>query len=634
MSFEKTQCPKCGQGFRFAPEHLGMKTRCKSCQHVFVIQPPASAAEPPVPAQAQAAPPKPAQSNVVPARPIQAKPVPTQPAPTKPPQTQPAQVQAVPATSRPQPQATSAAIRAVPVADKPANQPAPPQKQPPVKQESPYEAFVDEVMTGVGDTVQKVAALPTGSAESYLATNKKLNFGKAKKRDGDWATTFIFRGINLALFGFLLFGISMVGFSFVGLGNLLIPLTSPICAAIALMTGLIGSVMVVVGFAAKPGSAAVFGLIPILMFIACGIWLGSRFVSGHWNMESNSMAKVADQNRNNQNRRPAGADQIRDAIRKEQKDFEDMAARTGIPELEGAMKRAREQQEAFMKRNEERRKQRDQVAARDPFANQRNQPPVPDPVKPAQPKPQAPPPAKVEIDSVGTGASLPAKQPVDPFEQWDRVKPTPDQQADAKQKPVSGDETQSPADTFAVSVESSPFPNDHEYRMECSRKRIEYERNSMKQFGGIKSKRSFPQKNLVGQLGKSKRANSFGSAMTSSDQKPILGFLTVASFARKGCDSLVPVFDTNDKASSIAKPGYALGGIEASFQNSTLVAIRGIYMKLDGNKLDSQDRYFGTWLGDADAIRDAQTIETTGRAPIGLRVEGLSGVESISLIVK
>ena len=598
MSYEKTRCPKCGKDFRFKTEHLGKRTRCKSCNEVIVIariDPEQETQSPPTVAEARS--------------PDLVKPVPVAEAQPKPAKMLTAKPVEPPVATAKTPVAT----------------PAPPQPTESQGKESasPYESFVDEVMTGVGSTVQKVAALPTGTAESYLKTNSKLNFGKPK-RDGDWATTFIFRGTNLAFFGFLLFGISMIGFSVAGFGSLLMPLTSPLCALIALTVGICGSVMVMVGFAAKPGSAALCGLVPTLLFIAGGIWLGSRYFDGHWDIDSKTMAKVADHHRDAPARHKFNQNPIarKQAIPPDHaipkidrhldsdpfKDAQEIQQRM----MERSRKRIEEQNRKARERAERAMEEAQRGVRNDPFEFEKNNP---------EAKNERDQNNRRRVEPSKTVKPAPAKDTPDPFAGWSNSGAS-----DQPGKKPTGDRENS-------NTSSIPFANYQNTYSKAMRARSEMERNARNRFG-MSSMLSFPPANLIGRLGESSQQRRHGTAMISSPASPVIGFLAIGTHNGSECRQLTPVYDTQETSSSVAKEGYVLAGLEAGFRNQKLTVVRGIYMKRSGKQVDPQDRYEGEWVGISADIETATSIESDGAIPIGIRFTGIASVQTVSLIIE
>ncbi|MEL7496108.1 MAG: hypothetical protein AAFN77_00755 [Planctomycetota bacterium] len=646
MSLEKTQCPKCGKSFRFATEHLGSKTRCKNCEAIFVIQRPAT------PAQAKPVAAKPVAAKPVAAQPVQAKPVPAKPVQAKPVQAKPVQakpvaakpVQATPVQAKPV-QATPIAakpvqakpvqakpVQAKPVAAKPVAQPAPAKAasvaakketpSPPANEASPYEAFADEMLTGsTVAAAQRLSSVNNSAdAANYLATNKKLGFSRKKRKSSDWATVFIFRGVNLAVFALILYGIAMLGMflitSPIGI------VTSPIAALLAAGIGLVGSVMVVSGFAAKPGSAAICGVIPALMFVAGGLLVGKLYLfDNHWDHSSNTMAaakehhqKIADgevkfdpiQNQANRNN-PMRNNPIRIQPPVDVDPFAEMRNRNNVPavdpvnrDIDDQIQEARNRQkqlveEAKRRRDEIQRKQREAAMQ----ANQQQQANTP--------------PRKKIVNG----------DDFDPFGGGKRVEPAADPGA-ARITEDRGDDE----------IVASPFDNNSDATHQSNISRMEYERNTRSQFG-VRSSTQFPAQNLTKMLGKQKFGSRIGHAMIGANNEALVGFHAVASMTdADSCRNLLPIFDRDDSGSSVAKSGYAIGGIEATFSMNKLVAIRAIYMKIDGQSLDTGDLYFGEWFGDANAAEHAEQITTNGKIPIGIRVQGGFAVETIALIVK
>ena len=642
MSLEKTKCPKCGKAFRFASEHLGSKTRCKSCQAIFVIARPAPATAKPVQAKPVAA--KPVQAKPVQAKPVVAKPVVAKPVQAKPVAAKP--VQAKPVVAKP--------VAARPAVAKPAKPVAAAAKQ----VASPYEAFAEEIMTGnnVVTAQRLTAASGNGNAAAYLATNRKLNVSKKRKRSSDWATTFIFRGVSLAIFGFLLFGISMLGlatFAFI---------SGPIGAMIAVAVGLVGSIMVMIGFAAKPGSAAACGLIPAILFVAGGLLVGKLFLDGYWNFASQNMA-VAKSNpldlqgfagenvqaqRNNKFNAPAfGGDHLARLQREQERDRiareKDLADRKKKrqnrdrrndaigqdvgpdPLPQDPFEDVRKRQERMMKDAVDRsERQANEIRDRMAKARDRNRKPFGNDIDPFN--------SPDVKDALGgmpqpDPKSKPGQVGDDPFvndNQKMSDKPKETDPAGAENKDDAGSD-----DSEEVVVKEIPafFSNSKITRLNFSLRS-----NATKKYGG-QSVFNFPKKNLTsGGLGQ--ESTTVAYPLIGNSGQLVLGIDAVRGSRGAGVRTMVPVFNQADSSLTIAKDGYVVGGLEAAFVDNEMVLFRAIYMKLDGKKLDDSDQYFGDWFGDEDQIANAKQITTDGRPVIGIRIHGNGEVSGFEFIRK
>lgn len=621
MALENTQCPKCGKAFRFASEHLGSKTRCKSCQAIFVIAGPRKASSP-------------VRAKPVVAKPVQVAPVAPKPAQAKPVQAKP--VQAKPVVAKP---VAAKSVAARPVVAKP--------------EASPYEAFADEIMTGNNAvTAQRLTtASGNGNAAVYLATNRKLNASKKKTRSSDWATTFIFRGVSLAIFGFLLFGISILGLATFAF------LSGPIGAIIAVVVGLVGSVMVMIGFATKPGSAAACGLIPAILFVAGGLLVGKLFLDGYWGSASQNMAiaqvnqrdfqQFAGQNgqpqrRNNFNAGPFSGDPLAE-LRKEQE--RDRVARAKV------LAERRNQQGNRVGQNsgigpdpigpdllpsdpfEDVRKQHERIVKDAMDRSERNAKAMQGRVKKALDRnrsgigsdidPFNPPNTKGVIG----GMPKPDATPVDsdPFvdsNQNAADKPDPAEAADKKIEAIDDPEPE-------ATVQEIPDLFDNR---QLTRLSMALRSNASRKYGGG-AVFNFPTKNLTkGALGQ--ESKSIAYPLIGDSGQYVIGFDAVRQPRRSYVQGMIPVFAQTDASLTTAKQGYVVGGFEAAFVNNEMVLFRVIYMKLEGKKLDESDQYFSDWFGDATQIENAKQITTEGRPVIGVRLHGNGKVSGLEFIKK
>lgn len=632
MALEKTQCPKCGKAFRFASEHLGSKTRCKSCQAIFVIAGPGKASSA---VQAKPIVAKPAQATPVAPKPVQAKPVQAKPVQAQP--VQPKPVQAKPTTAKP---VVAKSVAAKSVVAKP--------------EASPYEAFADEIMTGnnVVTAQRLTTASGNGNAAAYLATNRKLNSSKKKARSSDWATTFIFRGVSLAIFGCLLLGISMLGMATFAF------LSGPIGAMIAVAVGLVGSVMVMIGFATKPGSAAACGLIPAILFVAGGLLVGKLFLDGYWGSASQNMAvaqgdqlgfqQFAGQNgqpqrKGNFNAVPFGGDPLAE-LRKEQE--RDRVAR------QKNLAERRNQQGNRVRQNggvgggigpdpmpsspfEDVRKQHERIMKDAMDRSKQSAKAMQDSVKKALDRSQSgigsdvdpfnPPKAKDVLGGIPKLGGTPVDD--DPFVESNRNvadKPDPAEASSQKNDTASVDD---PEQEETVQEIPDLFDN-----RQISRLSIKLRSNASRKYGGG-AVFNFPTKNLTkGALGQ--ESKSIAYPLIGDSGQYVIGFDAVRQPRRSYVQGMIPVFAQTDASLTTAKQGYVVGGFEAAFVNNEMVLFRVIYMKLAGKKLDESDQYFSDWFGDADQIANAKQITTEGRPVIGVRLHGSGKISGLEFIKK
>lgn len=103
------------------------------------------------------------------------------------------------------------------------------------------------------------------------------------------------------------------------------------------------------------------------------------------------------------------------------------------------------------------------------------------------------------------------------------------------------------------------------------------------------------------------------------NRAPMIGLDVQAWPSRKGPYEIHPVFDRSETALSVAKDGYAVGGFNVAFEGSKVIGIRCVFVKLKGNdKVDTNDFYYGRWLGSKAADGNSQFISGEGNVVFGL----------------
>jgi hypothetical protein len=86
------------------------------------------------------------------------------------------------------------------------------------------------------------------------------------------------------------------------------------------------------------------------------------------------------------------------------------------------------------------------------------------------------------------------------------------------------------------------------------------------------------------------------------------------------------------ETAAIAKPGYAVGAIN-THTGLTVDGFEMVFMKIDGEQLDTSDSYTSPWLGDKKGGSPADA-STEGKLPVGLQGRAGKEVYGLGLIVE
>ncbi len=82
----------------------------------------------------------------------------------------------------------------------------------------------------------------------------------------------------------------------------------------------------------------------------------------------------------------------------------------------------------------------------------------------------------------------------------------------------------------------------------------------------------------------------------------------------------------------MAKPGYAIGAIN-THTGLTVDGFEMVFMRIDGDKLDSTDSYQSPWLGDEKG-GSPRNVSSDGKIPLGLQGRAGKEVYALGLIVR
>jgi hypothetical protein len=86
------------------------------------------------------------------------------------------------------------------------------------------------------------------------------------------------------------------------------------------------------------------------------------------------------------------------------------------------------------------------------------------------------------------------------------------------------------------------------------------------------------------------------------------------------------------ETTTVAKPGYAVGAIN-THTGLTVDGFEMVFMKIDGDRLDSSDSYTSPWLGDEKG-GSPRDVSSDGKIPVGLQGRAGKEVYALGLIVE
>lgn len=86
------------------------------------------------------------------------------------------------------------------------------------------------------------------------------------------------------------------------------------------------------------------------------------------------------------------------------------------------------------------------------------------------------------------------------------------------------------------------------------------------------------------------------------------------------------------ETTAIAKPGYAVGTVK-THTGLTVDGFEMIFMRIDGDRLDSSDSYHSPWLGDENG-GSPRNVSSEGKVPVGLQGRAGREVNALGLIVE
>ena len=623
MSPKKMSCPNCAKAFQLKPGLEGKKVRCPKCQTPFVVKfqssesagaPPAVAAEPTVVAVVADVV-NPISVNPIPAEPIPAEPIPVEPIPVEPIPVEPISAAlAAPVSATPVPLAS---------------------KQPATKPvlASPYEALATNLMS-------HSPSATAGHSNDYISLNRRLKQQRQGTRADvdDDSMRFLFRGVALMIFGFFLLSFTFLGLRFSGVSNV-----SPVGGLIGAICGAAGAIMVTVGFHRRIGSALFFGACPGLLFLAATGLVITLFYQGYWYSPLNNVPGFASLNSSPAEARDGLAkaeEQHRNWVAQNQRRSRG-ASKSMNPPRPSQSKPTVNRGQSTVNPGKSPTQPNRPIFEDDPFAamrkanqansNQLAPPPVAS--KPLFSNDNSSPRKPIDVDNP-FGRAATQSSPDDSNRSTastdsNEGNPFGDSSEDAS-RPAATTPTpnNSASDLASNSVSTIPFPKFGGPGMADVAKRQNSIRSAMFQKYKGQAMRDFPPNRLTEPAG-TPRGN-LKTYLTMD--RPLLGLDALNSMRKDGLYSIVPVYSATENSVSIAKSGYAVGGLNVNATADSILGFQCIFMKLDGNRLDAEDSYLGDWIGEKPAAGNEVLVGGDGQAVSGVWFEGGPKVGALGLI--
>lgn len=155
-------------------------------------------------------------------------------------------------------------------------------------------------------------------------------------------------------------------------------------------------------------------------------------------------------------------------------------------------------------------------------------------------------------------------------------------------------------------------------------------RSEMMRIYKSKALRDFPSELRTELVGSPR--GTFETFFTKGDRLPMIGLDAMGAIGKSALYSLVPVYSANEESVTIAKNGYAVGGLNVNADNDTIVGFQCVFMKLERNQLDPQDSYLGDWIGAKPADGKGVLLAGDGSTVYGVWFEGGSKIGALGLI--
>lgn len=589
MAARKTVCPHCHSAFALNEKLIGKRVKCKKCSSLFVVaegtgnfigqgdeevlveplDAPATTFEVPTTRATGAGP--------AAADPTSAS---QQPAGGGPPGTQRISPETA-TTSRP-----TSSVHPIPGGV----------HAPPV---SPYENLAAQLSSGAGTGVT--------TAQDYISLNRKYLHEDSRTDSAGGNGRFVFRGMGLMGFGLILFGLSLLNLH-LGQMNWL----GLVACVISVACGLLGSLMVMIGGRDRVLTGLAFGGLPGLIFLglaALGVFLGMHDhwgVNGYWSRYSNQMASRPSDVASNQEKAASSSGVAsRPPSRRTSRDPGSNLSRP--PSRRNSRpSTASDMQEEFQRRVEENQREIDEIfaEARDRMrgtgdSTNGNASRSPGSSRPSNPDRSASAEAPDDDD--------------DPFAQIgdDDIEAIFGADSATAKAESEAMPTESDRDDIVVSVPSLQEDTARYHNVMTRRMKLVSE--ALRKFKT--QAHDLPNEYRTGVKGVDTGNDRYEFFMT-SNSRPMLGL--DATVDRSGFTNLLPVFDRNEASQSLAREGYAVGGVRLFDDGQYLRGVQLVFMKINGKQLDVQQYYKGPWIGEAPVGQTIQSLSGEGRMIFGV----------------
>ncbi len=590
MSDNRTRCPSCGKAFRIKAEFDGAHVRCTSCQKKFIVE---------------------LSDKTESAKTDSASAIDTASG---------AEAPVVQPMSRSDSQLSHSASTEL----------------------SPYEALASDLMGSDS------SGRPPGRGSDYMIANRQLNMrGGLSESSSQNSVGYLFSGFVLISFGAMLFAMTFFAPRFSGLRY--VPLAAGMTAS---LSGLIGAIMMMMGLKRNVLAGILWGAIPGLLFIAGALLVMTLESSGYWTLDQpvsrgNNMATggrrssatgiprstrnpTNNSNRNSSigsrrgNSNPATNPSVPANRSEGDSPFEDQHEEI-MAEMQAAAEKMRK---AIERQSSGHSSPGSQPLESSPFQND-------------SPSAESPPAdaTNTPFSHTESGVDSPANNPpesapsVPGFSDDDMANPF----AGGRSKSV--DENSSASNLTSNPVVAPPATSaqkigirryDVSTLIDFNRRKNEFKQNAVNVFGVRMALQGLPAKNMTEYGGNS--SGVFKAFLVADAKQPLLGLDAVYAARGGNIQVMVPVFSQNDDGLTVAKPGYAIGGIYVNANSEKVTGFQCLFMKLKEERLDPSDSYLGDWVGDDSNLEELELISSKGELVVGLAVIGGNSVEAISLI--
>lgn len=519
----------------------------------------------------------------------------------------------------------------------------------PQQEASPYEALVNQMMTGGQPAIVGNVQSNAGGTD-YHSVNRQLNRTAGGAQVDDSSARLVFRGMSFLAFGLILFGIALLRLHFNGAA-----MAGPISAVVAIMIGMVGAFCILIGLRKRPGIAAVFGFVPIALFVGGGVWAFELNRNDFWhetsvaglssnavsipsrssqrvqgtNSRVNGMPPSYGSSRNNATVFPnTGRNSSRNFSSNPSQIGKSQASTSPSPKKINESPATLPSSGSLFGSGSSNQATKNRLREQESNGNSQTKNPT-NPSAPVPPKfvpePYVDPFKEDDSDS---------KPFVNPFKSGGGARPN---------FPGGNRGPQSPRGGPPISNLDHLKPKivDGVIKLPAGRggglRRAQVEMTS----AAFRHFRGFPKDKITadyksGPVGEAPGVSA--EYLLNVQKKPMLGLDAGLGIHQKSLSYLVPVFSTSESSVEVAKPGYFVGALNLNVTGGVIHGIQVVYMrKKSKTRLDTSDSYLGNWVHDKpDGPSSMAKLECGGKLIYGIVVDrsrGLTdGIASLSLI--